>query len=323
METLSTLRQHPSRRSEAPVKRTTQADLSRHIRTDWEARQFLVGIKRRMAGDHSGALRKMKRLLDRNPTCWPAVFEVATMGHVLCEHEFAAHHLRRLVKAVPGFLEGWYNLGTIVQCLGRYEEAETCLRQAIALDPDFTAAHTNLGNALLGLGRHDEAMTQFQESLKHSPQDAEANWNLAHVLVLTGQWEEGWAKYEYRWKIPGFVEMNAIAVDESRKDLPLPWRGADLRGKSLVVAEEQGYGDTLMCLRYAPILRDMGAEVTWAVRPEMMRLVEATVAPSKVCNIREAVPASDYIVAAMTLHHRLGITPETVPGAEGYLRRAA
>lgn len=307
------------------MKRTTQAQLSRHVRSAWEAKQFLAGIKRRMAGDQPGAIRKMKRLLDRNPTCWPAVFEVATMAHVLCEHAFAAHHLRRLVVAEPGFLEGWYNLGTIVQCLGLYEEAEDCLRRVIALDPTFTAAHTNLGNALLGLGRYDEAMASFQESLRHAPQDAEANWNLAHVLVLTGQWLEGWAKYEYRWKIPGFVEMNAITVDESRADLPQPWRGAPLQGKTLIVAEEQGWGDTLMCMRYAPMLRDLGATVTWAVRPELLRLAAATVAPSAVCNIREPVPGADYIVTTMTLHHRFGITPATVPGAEGYLtfRRAA
>lgn len=305
------------------MKRTTQAQLSRHVRSAWEAKQFLAGIKRRMAGDQPGAIRKMKRLLDRNPTCWPAVFEVATMAHVLCEHRWAVEQLRKLVAAEPNFLEGAYNLGTILQCLGEYAEAEQHLRHVLALDPTFVAAHTNLGNALLGLGRPEEALASFDRALQHEPQDAEANWNLAHVLVLTGDWLRGWEKYEYRWKIPGFVEMNAITVEEGRTDLPQPWRGAPLQGKTLIVAEEQGYGDTLMCLRYAPTLRAMGATVTWAVRPELLRLVAATVAPDAVCNIREPVPGADYIVAAMTLHHRLGITLDTVPHAEGYLKRAA
>ena len=301
--------------------RVTQADLARYV-SKWETKHFIKAMHYQTRGDHVAAARKYKKILDRNPRCWPAVFQAAVLAHVVCEHEWAVEQLRKLVKAVPGFLEAQYNLGTILQCIGGYAEAETCLRKVLALDPTFVAAHTNLGNSLLGLGRPEEARQSFDRALQYQPQDAEANWNLAHVLILTGQWEEGWGKYEFRWQIPGFVEMNAIAVEEGRTDLPLPWRGADLAGKTLIVAEEQGWGDTLMCLRYAPILRQMAGKVIWAVRPEMMRLAQATVAPDEVCNIREPVPGSDYIVAAMTLHHRLGIRPESVPYAEGYLRAA-
>ena len=72
-----------------------------------------------------------------------------------------------------------------------------------------------------------------------------------------------------------------------------------------------------------PALRALGATVIWAVRPECQRLVEATVRPDRVVSIREPVPSADYIVSCMSLHQRLGVTVEAVPGAGGYLLKAA
>lgn len=303
------------------MTRTTQRDLARTLST-WEAKQLVSGEARHRAGDQIGAMRKYKKILDRNPRCWPALFSVATLAHHMCEHAWAVENLRRIVKALPGFVEAWFNIGTMLQCMGIYDEAEAALRTALELDPTFVSAWTNLGNAHLGLGRPDEASACFEKALFFAPRDSEARWNLAHVLILKGRWEEGWAAYEARWQIPGFVEMNAIAVDASRPDMPQPWRGAPLQGKTLVVCEEQGYGDTFMCLRYAPQLRAMGAKTVWAVRPEVMRLAQAAVAPDEVVSIREPVPGADYCVAMMTLHQRLGVTPETVPFPEGYLKCA-
>jgi hypothetical protein len=77
-----------------------------------------------------------------------------------------------------------------------------------------------------------------------------------------------------------------------------------------------------MCLRYADRLRDLGAKVTWAVRPGLLRLAAKTVAPDRVVSLEGPVPTGDYIVTTMTLHHRLAITTTTVPHADGYLRAA-
>lgn len=295
---------------------------SQAVAKDWEARKLAQGEASHKRGDSLNAMRLFKQVLDRNPRCWPAVFGAAVLAHQVCEHEWAIRQLRRMVKANPTAVEAWFNLGTILQCVGGYVEAVGALERAVQLRPSLVGARVNLGNALLGLGRTEEAFAAYEAARLLPLGSAESAWNLSHSLILTGQWKNGWAAYEYRFQIPGFVEMNAVSVDASRTDLPLPWRGAPLNGKRLVVVAEQGWGDALMCLRYAATLRALGAITTWAVRPELVRLVERSVAPDPVVSTTDPLPSADYCVTCMSLHHRLGITPETVPGAHGYLRAA-
>ena len=303
------------------VRRTTQRELAKNV-TLWEAKHLVAGEKLHLDGDLRMALRKYAKVLNRNPRCWPVVFNAAVLAHTLCDHAWAITQLQRCVKALPGFCEAWYNLGTMQQCVGQYAEAAVALQHAVDLDPTVVGAGINLGNALLGLGREEEAFAAYAAALKHKPTSAEAMYNLSFYYLLTGQWREGWRCYESRWHLPGFQELNQVAVDTLRLDAPRPWPdGVSLAGKRLIVTEEQGYGDLFMCLRYAPMLRALGATVTWAVRPECHWLTVATVYPDTVVSIRDQVPDADYIVSCMTLHQRLGITTDNVPGAEGYLMR--
>lgn len=300
-------------------KRTTQLDLVRRM-TPKEQRRYYAALQAHLKDDKPAAMAGYKRILDKNPKCWPARYSIALLAHHLLEHDWAVQQLATIVEAVPGFVEAWFNYGTILQTVGRYAEAEPALRRAIALAPDFTGAWTNLGNALLGLGRTEDAEAAFTTAMGLTPENPEAAWNLAHVLIMTGRWVEGWDAYETRWQVPGFSALNSVEVAEDRMDAPRHWpKGASLMGKTLVVTEEQGYGDLFMCLRYAPRLRSMGAAVIWSVRPECLRLVQASVSPDRVVSIRDQVPTADYLISCMSLHARLGITPDNVPGADGYL----
>jgi tetratricopeptide (TPR) repeat protein len=302
------------------ARRTTQRDLAGRV-SQWEARKIVEGQRAYEAGDKVRAARIFDKILSRNKRCWPAVFSLAVIAHTICDHDYAVGMLTYLCTEEPGFAEAWYNLGTIEQCINRYADAADHLRKAIELDPTLVNARINLGNALLGLGRTEEAHAEYTAALQYKPNNAEATWNLSHYYILTGQWLKGWACYEARWSIPGFTEMNAIHVLDG-PTVPIPWQGEDLTGKTLLVAEEQGYGDWWLSIRYADRLRELGATVTWACRPESIRLTARSVAPDRVVSIRDDVPSADYIVTCMTLHHRLAITPTTVPYPGGYLKAA-
>src|SRR5262249_32594240 len=63
---------------------------------------------------------------------------------------------------------------------------------------------------------------------------------------------EAWPHYEWRWKIG--------AIEPPRLSQPR-WMGEDLAGKTILVHAEQGLGDTLQFIRYAPLLRQRGARV--------------------------------------------------------------
>lgn len=291
-------------------RRTTLRDLVETV-SPRDGARLLEAERRRLAGDRLGALRVFGKLARRR-RCWPARLHYALLAHLVCEHDIALAELRDVLRRWPGLAEAWYNYGTICQSVGDYCEAEAALALALALDPTSDAARVNLANARLGLGRIADAIAGYREAIQRRPRHAEARWNLSHALLLLDDWLAGWDAYEARWEIPGSVETAQIQIPADARCRP--WHGESLRGQHLLVVEEQGYGDTIMCLRYAAPLRALGATTTWAVRPELMRVAAAAVAPDQIVSIHAPLPPTiDYVVSCMSLHQRLGVRPETVP----------
>lgn len=291
---------------------------------DWVVEQTARADRYRNAGDLVAARRLYEKVLDRMAKKpWrmlTALYNYGAFCHSLAEHAVAIHCFRHVLRYAPTLAEAWYNLGTALQETRACAEAVTCFERALALRPRLYPAWINLGNAKMGLGDMAGAEAAFAEAATIEPEGWEATYHQAHHLVLTGRWLEGWAKYESRWSIPGFTALNAVTY---AGDAPTPWRGQPLSGCSLVVCGEQGWGDDILCFRYAPQLRAMGATVTWAVRDGLVRLAEASLAPDRVLRLEhDPLPAVDYCITTMSLHHRLRVTPETVPGADGYLRAA-
>ncbi len=56
------------------------------------------------------------------------------------------------------------------------------------------------------------------------------------------------------------LDGRAAAVAEGTAEAPV-WRGQDLEGKSILIRPEQGLGDTLLFVRYAPLIKALGAKV--------------------------------------------------------------
>ena len=84
---------------------------------------------------------------------------------------------------------------------------------------------------------------------------------------VDGRFGAGWNGYEYRWNHKDAAPRRLIA--------PFPvWKGEDLKGKRIIVYEEQGLGDVIQFLRYLPLLSSLGASVTFLVCAPMHRLLQ-------------------------------------------------
>ena len=63
------------------------------------------------------------------------------------------------------------------------------------------------------------------------------------TLLLAGEYEQGWAEYEWRHRRNDATNLRGA-----------PWQGEELSGKTLFLAAEQGAGDAIQFVRYAPAL---------------------------------------------------------------------
>jgi tetratricopeptide (TPR) repeat protein len=219
----------------------------------------------------------------------------------------AADLWRHVVAAAPRSAEARANFGGTLLELGDAAGAEAELRAAVALAPDAAFAHCNLGRLLHLTRRWAEAEAAYRAALALAPDEPKARLGLGQLYLGLGDYARGWPLYEARSEIPS---QNA-----PRLALPGEWRGEPLAGKRLLLWPEQGYGDQIQFARFAPVLRDMGAEVTLVAPPELTALFATLGVEVAAQTSGLTLPAPDHWSLLLSAPHRLGVTLETLPAA--------
>lgn len=107
------------------------------------------------------------------------------------------------------------------------------------------------------------AIADLDVALSRSPTLPHAHNNRAHALLSLGRYHEGFQEFEFRLPLLGDPMAGS--------GIPF-WRGEDLAGKRLLLCHEYGFGDTLMLLRYVPVLKGLGADVTLLIPASIERI---------------------------------------------------
>lgn len=229
--------------------------------------------------------------------------------------EAEAAYLRALA-ARPGYAEALNNLGILYLAERRLAEAEAALRRALAARPAYPEAWSNLGVWLKGVGRHQEAEAAYRQALALQPGNPDACFNLAFLLLMLGRYAEAWPLYELRHD-PRRVGQAAMPK------LPFPvWQGEPLRGKSLLLWHEQGFGDVIQFCRFVPLLKALGASRIGLVCKPPLAILLSTLAGLDALHPEDGGrgwPAYDYWTFPMSVPFRIGLELGDIPAGLPYL----
>jgi tetratricopeptide (TPR) repeat protein len=208
----------------------------------------------------------------------------------------------------PLYHEIHHNLGTAFERQDRFGEAIRCYREALRLKPDLADACNNLGSILALEGNLEDGIGLLDKAIDLEPDNALAHWNRAILLLLCGDFERGWADYEWRSAKPGFVRR---AFTQPR------WDGSPLSGRAILLYADQGLGDTLQFVRYAPILRERGGTVIVECQPALARLLANAAGIDHVAVSGSELPRFDVQAALLNipgiLHTSLATIPRDIP----------
>ena len=180
---------------------------------------------------------------------------------------------------------------------GSPQDALDAFHQVTALRPD-AASWSNLGKALAAVGRFDEAEAAFARIARPTPQIA---LNQGIARLKSGRLAEGWPLFRHRHALPGRAPPppgpELTSLD-------------GLEGRAIRLLHDEGFGDTLQFIRYAPLLAARGARIRLDVPPPLVRLLAPFGGPG---------PADAWL-RIPDLPALFGTMLETIPASLPYLK---
>lgn len=237
--------------------------------------------------------------------------------HGLGRLEDAVAVYRHALSAAPDYGELHNNLGNSLMASGRFAEAAECYSRAAALLPGSPVPVTANATALQALGRYRESEEKCRAALNIDSGFAAAHWNLALNLLTRGEYASGWREYEWRWQRADFTSPRR------HLDRPL-WDGSPLHGRTILLHAEQGLGDVVQFVRYAPMVAGFGGKVLLECHPELVTLMRSVEGVTDAMAF-DAAADSDFAchIPLLSLPRVFGTTLETIPSRIPYLSQSA
>jgi Flp pilus assembly protein TadD len=263
-------------------------------------------------GQFDDAIRCYRRALQLNPELPDTYSNLGIALQKAGRPDEAITYYRKAADLRPQDATVHYNLGIAFQENGQLDEAITCYQKASQLSPGDAGIYNTLAFALQENRRPYEAIPYYRKALQLDPTYATAHWNLSLALLLTGNFREGWREYEWRWKTP------YLASSWRNFKEPL-WDGSDIKGRTILLHAEQGFGDTIQFIRYAPLVAERGAKIIFECPGALAALLRDVGGIEQIIIHGDELPAFDVHCPLLSLPLAFDTTLETIPAKAPYL----
>ncbi|VFR17153.1 FOG: TPR repeat [plant metagenome] len=196
----------------------------------------------------------------------------------------------------------------------RLEQAEQLARDLIDAGVATLPIWRALGVTLRQQGRIEAACEIQQRLVAAAPGNVELRFDLAETLLLQGDFQRGWQHYQYRYHLADTYRL--------RRDIKAPvWKGQPLPGKTLLIHDEQGYGDTFQFIRLVErAKRQSQARIIVQIQAEQASFARRLPEVDAVVEQGKLPPPFDAHCQMMSLPLVLGLRPDDLPGKVPYLQ---
>ncbi len=263
------------------------------------------------SGELDAAITYFDRALALQPDMAQAHNGKGAALHELGRLDEAETSYRKALASKPDYADAYCNFGNLERKRGRAAEAIEYYERALALNPDLSEAHSNLGMALVGERRLGEARRHYDRAVALEPGLGNARWNRSLLDLLEGKFEAGWQDYDVR----RFRKQTA-----PRSFAQPIWRGEPLNGARILLHAEQGLGDAIQFMRYAPLVQAAGGTVILDVKPSVVRLAKQLPGVAELVASGDPLPAFEWQCPLLSLPMAFKTSLATIPESVPYLR---
>ena len=134
--------------------------------------------------------------------------------------------------------------------------------------------------------------------------------NLAYALLCCGDYARGWPEHEWRLKChhhPGYKINRTF------------WNGDDIQDRTILLHAEQGFGDNLQFIRFAPMVKQRVGRVLVLCQAPLLQLVARCNGVDMAFECGSYEPNCDVHAPLLSLPAIFGTTLETLPAQVPYL----
>ncbi len=243
----------------------------------------------------------------------PAYNNIGVAYKELGDNEKSLAVYKKALQINPNDSAVHNNIGNLLRNLGDTDGAIRHLSHSIKLNPLYADAYSNIGAVYKELKDYDTAIVYYKKALELNPEHTNANFDMSLIELSYGNYRSGWKRYEHRLKM-------AELLSKTYKYKTPMWSGEDLYGKTIILQNEQGFGDNIMFIRYVPKFLDMGAKVIIRTRPELVKLFETIEGVTGVYSEDEdTMPEHDFYIPLLSCAFRFGTELDTIPSSFPYL----
>lgn len=199
----------------------------------------------------------------------------------------------------------------------RKEEQINYLEKAYAIDPKNRIVVKNLAYVYGKFDEIEKADRMWKELLSLNPLYTDLH-SYGAYLVKHGRFREGFDYLRNRFQkedLPGPAFANIMQYKDKM------WKIEEsLAGKKVLIHYEQGFGDTIMFIRYVNQLKDRCKDVVVIAQDTLIPLLRDSNIQVPVRSRFEIKDINfDVLIPMMDLPLICGTTKDTIPYSEGYL----
>lgn len=249
--------------------------------------------------------------------CWAQAVAAFEQAIALANGSATTQPLAAAMALPLGVTYG--NWGSERYLAGDYDGALPLLLRSARLRPDDRKAAAALFQGAIagdgGMGGQ-RAIAGLRVLAKLDPDNADYRWSQTDHLLRNGEFVEGFRQYEWRLKLAQFQQHF----------LPYPldtlWQGDALPNGTLLVIQEQGFGDTIQFARYLPAIAPRVQRLVFACAAPLVPLFAASpaiTAVAEVVELRQEILFDRYL-PLLSIPHHLGRSFSPLGTAVPYLQ---
>ena len=268
-----------------------------------------LGYVLRRRHEYPEALKLYERALTLDPERADSYADLALIHTDMGNKEAAKEAFARALALKPDSSRTALTLSYFHFKSADVPVAAEWLRRAIELDPSQPLAHLSLGSMLSIMEDWEGALACYERSRVLCPCSADTTFYLGLLHLSHGNFALGWEEYEQR------EEARRL-----RKAFSEPqWKGEPLEGARIFLHAEQGLGDTLLAVRYVPLVAARGGQVVLAVQQRLHRLLAHTEGARQVITDGGTVSDLKWQCPLLSLPRAFGTDSNSIPAKVPYI----